>query len=634
MEFWRMSILTGPQTHLVNMGSNVLHAAYHALPRRAVEAAANTALSAIGLGSQEAATFAEFSSMAKNLRKAIQLGARQALTSWRLETRTFEAYAEGETLQLEFTGVGGETFAPKLGGMIGKIMRSLSFRAMTAADEFMKHTYGQMEAAAQAHRIAKVEEKLTGAAYEARIAELMKPGSKAWIRAMDSAKRITFQEELNGGGIRSINRIDQLAELAKTGRAMPWIGRPLTFFLPFINTPTNIAKQAIEMSPLGGAVAVIDGLRALRRKVARGKMSKAEADAEAAQIYDRVRLVQDVTNQTIAWTMYFAIAGLVKPDDDDEDGRPIFTGSQPYKTTKRGERDNAYAVMPPQSIRIGDVVFSYSRIEPFASMMAGCVDLLQEIERNNGTLNGAAASAYLMRLKDQAKDKTFLQGVSDILNAIEDPDRFAERASSNILTGFIPNIVRQPIREMDSKIRDSQPREDEGFFSAMARRVGYSIVPQLAAVKQDVWGNDIAANRGKDLLGLPAADSLKRALDPLNSSIGAVAAPIDAWIFRYNNVTADSSERIGLTPIPSHVTATVDGKRVKLPLTVEEQREANRNAGQAARAILGEDWDWRTATEAGAKDMADRITDTVREFQSNERERLRQKKLAEMRGME
>ena len=634
MEFWRMSILTGPQTHLVNMGSNALYAAYNLLPRRAVEAAANTALSAIGLGSQEAATIAEFSAMAKNLRSAIQLGARQALTSWRLETRTFEAYAEGETLQLEFAGVGGETFAPKLGGKIGKIMRSLSFRAMTAADEFMKHTYGQMEAAAQAHRIAKAEEKLTGAAYEARITELMKPGSKAWIRAMDSAKRITFQEDLDGTGIRAINRIDQLAELAKTGRAMPWIGRPLTFFLPFINTPTNIAKQAIEMSPLGGAVAVIDGLRALRRKVARGKMSKAEADAEAAQIYDRARLVKDVTNQTIAWTMYFAISGLVKPDDDDEDGRPVITGTQPYKTTKRGERDNAYAVMPPQSIRIGDVVFSYSRIEPFASMMAGCVDLLQEIERNNGTLNGAAASAYLMRLKDQAKDKTFLQGVSDILNAIEDPDRFAERASSNILTGFIPNIIRQPIREMDSKIRDSNPREDEGFFPAMARRVGYSIVPQLAPVKQDVWGNDIVANRGKDLLGLPAADSLKRALDPLNSSIGAVSAPIDAWIFRYNNVTADSSDRIGLTPIPSHVTATVDGKRVKLPLTVEEQREANRNAGQAARAMLGEDWDWRTATEAGAKDMADRITDTVREFQSNERERLRQKKLAEMRGME
>jgi hypothetical protein len=239
-----------------------------------------------------------------------------------------------------------------------------------------------------------------------------------------------------------------------------------------------------------------------------------------------------------------------------------------------------------------------------------------------------------MRLKDQAKDKTFLQGVSDILNAIEDPDRFAERAGANILTGFVPNIVRQPVREMDSKIRDSSPRENEGFFTAMARRVGYSIVPQFAPVKQDVWGNDIEANRGKDLLGLPAADALKRALDPLNSSYGDDPAPIDAWIFRYNNVTADSSERIGLTPIQSHVTATVDGKRVKLPLTVEEQREANRNAGQAARAILGEDWDWKTATNEGAKDMADRITDTVRFSQRIERDRLRQKKLVEMQNRE
>jgi len=630
MEFWRMSILTGPQTHLVNMGSNALYAAYNLLPRRAVEAGANTVLSAIGMGSQEAATFGEFSAMAKNLRKAIQLGARQALTSWALETRTFESYAQGASLQMDFTGVGGENFEPKLGGKLGKVMRSLSFRAMTAADEFMKLTYGQLEAAANAHRIAKVEEKLTGAAYEARITELMQPGSVAWLRAMDGAKRITFQEDLNGNNPKAIARIDQFAELAKKGRAMPWIGRPLTFFLPFIDTPTNIVKQAIEMSPLGGFLAVIDGTRALRRRYLRGNMSKAEAEIAAGELYNRARFVQDVTNQTIAWTAYFALSGLVKPDDDDEDGRPVITGTQPYKTTKRGERDNAYAVMPPQTIRIGGAMVSYARIEPFASMLAGVVDLMQEIDRNGGTLNGAAASAYAMRLKDQFKDKTFLQGVSDLLNAIEDPERFAENTTANIISGFVPNIVRQPIREADDMIRDTQPREDQGFFGAVARRVGYSVVPQMAPVKMDVWGNEIRANRGKDLLGSPVADKVRRALDPLNSSFGADADPLDAWIFQFNRLTADSSDRIGLSPIPAYITGTVDGKRARIPLTPEEQAEANRNAGQAARSILGDDWDWKTAGTDTALQRADMIKQAVTDAQKFERARLRAQKLMEM----
>jgi hypothetical protein len=43
LEFWRMSILTGPHTHIVNTASNVLNSAYHLLPRRGVEAAINIA---------------------------------------------------------------------------------------------------------------------------------------------------------------------------------------------------------------------------------------------------------------------------------------------------------------------------------------------------------------------------------------------------------------------------------------------------------------------------------------------------------------------------------------------------------------------------------------------------------------
>ena len=623
MEFWRMSILTGPQTHVVNLGSNTLHAAYNLLPRRAVEATINTMLGVVGQGSDQRATFGEFSVLARNLKASVQNAARHALTSWQLEGRVVEAYATAQPIQLDFTGVGSEYIPPALGGKIGKVMRSLSFRAMTAADEFMKSMYSQMEAGAQAHRIAKAE-KLTGAAYDSRVTDLMQPGSVAWLRAFDEAKRITFQEDINGNDPRLIHRLDQLAELAKKGRALPWLGHPLTFFLPFIDTPLNIFKQAVNLTPLGGFIALVDASRALKRRVFAGDMSKEEAKAAAEEIYDRARFVEDLTNQTIAWMLFYAIGSLVG-GGDGEDDLPIITGTVPYKSTARGERDNAYAVMPPQTIRLGNVQFSYLRVDPFATALASLVDLHGSMYRNGG-FNSAAASEWLSRFKDQVKDKTFLQGVSNLLNAIEDPDRFAERITQNIVTGFVPNLIRQPIREMNDTMRDQNPRADEGFLTSVAKSVGYSLAPGAAPAKMDVWGNEIKTNRG-EITGMGAADAAMRIFNPTNVQVSPQMADIDRWIFRWNRQTLDSNERVAIEPIDDKIQGTVPGeKRPRtFPLTVEEQAAANRAAGQAARSMLGEGWD-KLPLEL---EHAQRIKDVITMSQRFEREKLRQQKITE-----
>jgi hypothetical protein len=619
MEFWRMSILTGPQTHVVNVGSNVLHSAYQMIPKRLMEATVNTLF-----GSKEKASFGEFVPMMRNLKAGLALASRNALRSWKLESRTFEAYATATPIQLDFTGVGSEYIPPALGGKFGKLMRSLSFRAMTAADEWMKSVYGQLEAAAQAHRIAK-SEKLTGPAYDARMNALMQPGSEAWVRAADEAKRVTFQEDIDGSNPRLIHRIDQLAELAKTGRALPYIGKPLTFFLPFIDTPTNIFKQAVLMSPLGTFLSIVDGARALRRRVFAGDISKEEAKQRASELYDRARLVEDVTNQAIGWMVFFAIESMVAGEDDDDDKLPNITGTVPYKTTGRGERDNTYAVMPAQTIRIGDLQFSYSRIEPFATALASMVDFSRSIKRNG--FGSVATSEWLSRFKDAAKDKTFLQGVSSLFNAIEDPDRFAERLAANIATGFVPNIVRQPLRELDGNIRNTDPAADAGFFESVATRIGYGVIPQTAPVRTDVWGNEVKSNRGK-ITGLTAADAALRIFDPLNVQVNPDIDPIDRWIYKWNLQTADSKDRVSIQPITNKLQGTVPGenKPRSFALTPEDQRAANEAAGKAARAALGDGWDKLPHTQ----EYADRITDAVQEAQRDERDRLRIQKISEM----
>lgn len=622
LEFWRMSILSGPQTHVVNMGSNILHTAYQLVPRRVLEAGVNGLLGAVKLGSDRAATFGEFSTMAKVAKAAAVKAGRNAIRSWRSESRVSEAQALGVAQEVDFTGVKADYIPPAIGGKLGKVMRSISFRALTAADEMLKTFIAHTDAAAQAHRIAAKEEKLTGDAYDARIAELMEPGSVAWVRAIDEAERITFQRPLDAKDPRLLSIFDRTAEAAKRVRGGPW-GKALTFVLPFIDTPSNMVKLGIEMSPLGTFVAVIDGARALKQKLVRGNLSKAEADKAAAELYDKSRFVQDITNQIVAWGTFWAVSELIQGDDDD-DGRPWITGTMPWQTTSRGERDTMYRTMPPQSIRLGGTVLSYKRVEPFATAFTSMVDFAWSIRRNQG-LNEKALSDFGGSFRDQLKDKTFLQGIGDVLNAIEDPQRFLSRLSANIATGFVPNIIRQPIRSVDPMVRDTSPREADGLTTAIAKRLGYSVVPQYAPLRLDVWGNPLERVPGEPIGGGAVTDAIFRIFDPTNASVGAKPDPIDLYILRWNLQQPDRKTRLNVEPIRDYVDGTKDGKRVKMAISVEEQAEANRSAGKAAREALGDGWDYNNPTAEGIEQI-DRV---IRQAQKIERSRLRIEKLVE-----
>jgi hypothetical protein len=421
--------------------------------------------------------------------------------------------------------------------------------------------------------------------------------------------------------------MDQVADLAKKGRAMPWLGRPLTFFLPFIDTPLNIFKEAIVVTPIGAFLAVVDATRALRRKVYAGSLSKEAAKEEAELLYNRARLVQDITNQSIGLMVYMAISSFVEGDDDDEDKRPAITGSMPWKSTEKGERDNAYAVMPPLSIRIGSIVFSYKRVEPFATVLGSFVDLALATNRNDGIMDPAVFSQWMAGFKDQLTDKTFLQGFSNLAEAWANPDRFGTRLTANVATGFILNIIRQPIREADSYLRESKPAADDGFFTAVGKSVGYSVFPQTAPAKIDVWGNAIRTNRGEQVGGTAATDALFRILDPTNLTVDADIDPLDAWIFRHNQETPDSSERVSITPLPNSIRFTVPGekKQRNIALSNEEWIEANTNAGKSARIALGDGWETRPRNV----ETKEYIEDVYREFQSQERARLKGLKLSQ-----
>lgn len=629
LEFWKAAILSGPQTMAVNAGSNALNSLYNLLPRRLVEAAINNLMGTVGLGSKEAATFREFNVMAGHVFTALKEAAKLMVRSWRLENSDlFEAYASAESVQLSF---GGDRFdnkgriEPALKGWTKTIMHAISFRHLTAADQFFQAFNGRLEAMAQAHRIAASEEGLKGDAYAARMKVLVEPGSVAWIRSIDLAKQSTFQQEIDGKRAGAINIVDSAVEWMNKGRQSERFGPAVTLFFPFLNTPANVFKRGIEISPLGLALAVVDGMHALARKYRRGGLSKELADQQAAEYYNRARLIQDLTNQTVGLGLFLVVNEMLEGGEDDE--LPMITGTLPFTVANRGEREIAERVMPPMSVRIGSVIIPYGRIEPFALPVAMLVDSVSAVKRNKG-LNSEAVGSIVSSFSNKIGDMPMLEGAQNIMNlaaastsgSASQAERVFRDTAGRIVTGFIPNLIRQPLREIAPNQVDSSPRQGESLFSSMARRIGYSIMPQAGPAKIDAWGNEVPMHRGGLFGGTRFIDAPFRVIDPTNSTVGVAPDPIDLWMFNYNQSKNDPKERIGLQAIQNYVKFTPPGesKPRSFPIPPEEYEQALKDTGKQARAMLGDGWTKDRPFDEQQKEVIERTYKSVKDAKRQE----------------
>ena len=121
-----------------------------------------------------------------------------------------------------------------MSGLKGEVIR-IPTRLLTAEDELYKGTARRMELSGQAVRVAH-KEGLRGAKAKARIAELAaNPTDDLLARSMDYARYFTSQCKLGPGASKI------------TGLTQDWLA--LKLFLPFVRTPTNLLKIAVERSP-------------------------------------------------------------------------------------------------------------------------------------------------------------------------------------------------------------------------------------------------------------------------------------------------------------------------------------------------------------------------------------------------
>lgn len=371
------------------------------------------------------------------LAKADALGAytglKQGLKS-ALRALTDEGYASQLSKYVE---TGGKMSAIK--GKTGKIVR-IPFRMLGAGDEIFKGITYQRSLYRQAAKVAQGDKVKMKKLLEA-------PTFKMMQEATEQAKRMTYQEDM-GEIVSKINKFRDPAQYtSKAGKTMGVISR---MYLSFLKTPVNLFKQAADFSPIGfikNKGLIVEGFK-------KGGVAKEEA----------MRRIGEATLGTglALWGISEAMDGKVTgaaPRDKKE--KELF-----YKEGKL-----------PYAIKIGDKWVQYQRVEPYSTVLAATADFYNLAKEDT-----LALGTVVNKIVNQLSDKTYLQGVSDLINLFTGEEWEQRKAvQGGILGSVVPSIVGHLARSTDKVIRETQT------FKEKAQALVPALSKKLPA-QHDIFG--------------------------------------------------------------------------------------------------------------------------------------------------
>jgi hypothetical protein len=486
LEYWMNAVLSAPLTHVVNVGGTGANVVWHYTVQRLAESALNMAVR-----EKKAGTFGDLAAAYKivgpGMMKAAWAAARLA---WATERPQL-----GGGARMDTQGVA-------IGGKTGRVVRGFGSRLLLMADEFNKRVAYQLEMVEQGHKQARLE-GLEGDALTQRAAKLAENPTEEMISASIKQARVLTFTAPAGPITRAINSV----------KSVKRVRYPMTFMFPFVKTPAQVLGVGVKKSPLGAA------------RVA-WKAAHGEYRGEG-----RPAMVRDVSEQLVAQALMWIAFGLMT--SRDEEGRRRVTGSR-NPTRDPGEKAMRQAQEPAMSIRIGNEWYSYARLDPFATALASMIDTAQSVRDAGAGKAYQAVTRQWDTLKGMAKDRTFLQGLSDLMAAVEAGDTSGQRIAQwagNFAASWVPNVVRSTVRATDGKVRDYSVRGEEGVPGRWTAATLHKALP-LPGVgprqKLDYWGRPVTKGNA------PGSDILWRMLVPSNVQDVPSLENIDRLIFNWN----------------------------------------------------------------------------------------------------
>ena len=274
------------------------------------------------------------------------------------------------------------------------------------------------------------------------------------VGARQEAREATFTQELTdsqrGGATKAVGEIQKLANKVPVLRQV----------LPFIRTPWNLVTDVAVRTP--GIAHLSPSVRAALNSP--DPVIKAKAKGKLA-------VGATLWSSAAAFALEGKITGS-GPADPKVRARWVAAGWRPYSlvtTNENGERE----------------YISYSRMDPFGMFLAQAANW-NEISANlTIEENEEIAVALLVSSMDTLSNKTFLQGLYNVMGGLAEADRKGEAMLRRHLAGYAPGLLRQAANVSDDVFGTD-------FGDTTIRHQNGSIIDGFKA-KIPGWSKDLPA---------------------------------------------------------------------------------------------------------------------------------------------
>jgi hypothetical protein len=331
-----------------------------------------------------------------------------------------------------------EQFRQAIPGKAGEVIR-LPFRFLSAADAMFKTMNERGEAYALASRRASGEglNPLTRE-FRERVAEMVENPDEAMQKASEEAGlRFTFNTPLGEKGAAIQKLVQQ------------W---HLQLFVPFIRTPGNILKELVRMTPASPLVSE------WRKAISEGGAHRDKAIAELA----------------VGSALMGSVAALVMNE--------TITGQGSADPNKR--RVMMAGGWQPYSIKIGKTYYNYQRLQPIGTLVGLAADLAEVWDHLDTDEADKIPKMLSVAFANAVTNQTFLQGITNLVNAASDPGRFGPRLAQSYAGSIVPAAIGQT-----TQLSDPVQREVNSMLDAIKARVPGA--RQTLLPKRDIYGAEV-----------------------------------------------------------------------------------------------------------------------------------------------
>lgn len=287
------------------------------------------------------------------------------------------------------------------------------------------------------------EEGLRGAKATARINELLaSPTDEMAIGAAQDAEYATLTNKTALGDAASgLKRNLKIASENPANNAakrlsaqVGYVGSELA--IPYTGVPSAIGGVLVDYSPLGAAKTIGAMVKAL------GKDAPNDLQGTTA-----MGLARSTVGTAALWGLGYALAQ-----------KGLLTGAMPTDPRERAQWEAEGK--QPYSFKYKGVWHSLTGIAPLGLAPLIAADVVQAA-KNKERKGGVAASADMAAQAAGSIGKTltqqsFLQGMSAITDALNDPERNAPKFAAQMIGSPVPSVVGQIAHGIDPVVRNAE----------------------------------------------------------------------------------------------------------------------------------------------------------------------------------